>query len=189
MNLAGAFPDASLDEGFGPTAVDVAADHWVAALTTARDELGCTFFDFLSAVDEPHGIRLVCHVARLADEQPVEHLLVRTLVPHDRAEVSSVAAVYAGARWHERETAEMFGVTFLDDTGAPLELEGLLLPPGTDGHPLRKDFLLASRLDRPWPGAKEPGESDSSVGSSTPSRRRMRPPGVPAPEERGGSRG
>lgn len=187
--LAGAFPGATVDEGFGPVAVDVDPERWVEALTTARDALGCGFFDFLTAVDEPDGIRLVCHVARVGAPAPVEHLLLRTLVPHDRAQVASAAAVYAGARWHERETAEMFGVTFLDEAGRPLELEPLLLPPGFEGHPLRKDFLLASRLDRPWPGAKEPGESDSTVGAAAPSRRRMRPPGVPAPEERGGPRG
>ena len=191
MNLATAFPDDVVDEGFGPVAVDVAPDRWVAALATARDELGCRFFDFLTAVDEPEGIRLLAHVARTADTEPspVEHLILRTLLPHDRAEVASVAALYAGARWHERETAEMFGVTFLDEAGSPIELAGLLLPPGFEGHPLRKDFLLASRLDRPWPGAKEPGESDSSVGAASPSRRRMRPPGVPGPDERGGARG
>ena len=188
MNLTAAFPDATVDEGFGPTAVDVAPDRWVAALTTARDDLGFAYFDFLTAVDEPDGIRLVCHVAAV-DRRPVAHLLLRTLVPHDRAEVASVGSLYAGARWHERETAEMFGVSFLDEAGAALELEGLLLPAGFEGHPLRKDFLLASRVDRPWPGAKEPGESDSSVGSAAPSRRRMRPPGVPGPEERGGARG
>lgn len=188
MNVAAAFPDDVVDDGFGPVAVDVAPARWVAALATARDELGCGFFDFLTAVDEPDGIRLVCHLAA-AGARPVEHLLLRTLVPHDRAEVPSAAALYAGARWHERETAEMFGVTFLDEAGSPLELEGLLLPPGFEGHPLRKDFLLASRLDRPWPGAKEPGESDSTVGVAAPSRRRMRPPGVPGPEERGGARG
>ena len=70
----------------------------------------------------------------------------------------------------------MFGITFLGPDGEPLELAGLLLPPGYDGHPLRKDSWLAARQERPWPGAKEPGESDRDV---TPSRRRLRPPGVP----------
>jgi hypothetical protein len=34
---------------------------------------------------------------------------------------------------------------------------------------------------KPWPGAKEPGESDNGA----PSRRRILPPGVPSPEEWG----
>ena len=54
----------------------------------------------------------------------------------------------------------------------------LLLPDGFEGHPLRKDFVLAARAAKAWPGAKEPGESDGDVRSS-PGRRKTRPPGVP----------
>ena len=66
----------------------------------------------------------------------------------------------------------MFGIDFAGHE----PFEPLLLPDGFEGHPLRKDFVLASRVAKPWPGAKEPGESD---GEASPSRRRTRPPGVP----------
>ena len=152
-SLVEAIPSAVVDEGYGPTSVDVPPESWVTALTHARDVLGCAFFDFLSAVDEEEGLRLVCHVAAL---EPFGHLVLRTLLDKESPVADSVAEVYAGAGWHERETAEMFGVTFVAPTGEPLVLDGLLLPPGFEGHPLRKDFQLQSRLDRPWPGAKEP---------------------------------
>ena len=71
-----------------------------------------------------------------------------------------------------RETFEMFGVIF---EGHP-HLVPLLLPDGFEGHPLRKDFVLAARVAKAWPGAKEPGESDHG----SPSRRKTLPPGVPA---------
>jgi NADH-quinone oxidoreductase subunit C len=94
-----------------------------------------------------------------------------------------VAEVFAGARWHERETHEMFGIDFTAD-GSVLDLETLLLPDEFEGHPLRKEFVLASRVAKPWPGAKEPGESDAhAAGPRT--RRRARPPGVPDPDEWG----
>ncbi|MGH9251445.1 MAG: NADH-quinone oxidoreductase subunit C, partial [Acidimicrobiales bacterium] len=48
---------------------------------------------------------------------------------------------------------------------------------GFEGHPLRKEFVLAARAAKPWPGAKEPGEG--GPGAAAPSRRRMLPPGVP----------
>ena len=177
--------DAAFDDGFGPLTVDVPAEHWVDALLLARDGLDCSFFDFLTAVDESHpepadgledGFRIVCHVA---DHRAggVVHLIVRTLVPHDAAVLPSVVHVYAGARWHERETHEMFGVDFTVD-GDVLVLEKLLLPEPFEGHPLRKDFVLASRVAKPWPGAKEPGESEHAP-AGTPARRRMKPPGVP----------
>jgi NADH-quinone oxidoreductase subunit C len=88
-----------------------------------------------------------------------------------------LVAVFAGAAWHEREAAEMFGLEF---TGHP-GLEPLLLPDGFSGHPLRKEFLLPARQARPWPGAKEPGESDADLANPTARRRRRHtPPGVPA---------
>src|ERR671928_217635 len=94
----------------------------------------------------------------------------------DAADVSfgqlTVTDVWPGAAWHERETYEMFGVVF---DGHP-NLAPLLLPDGFEGHPLRKEFVLASRVAKPWPGAREPGESHSEDG---PKRRRMLPPGVP----------
>jgi NADH:ubiquinone oxidoreductase subunit C len=170
--------DASTD----PVTVDVAAEEWVAGVALARDELGCRFFDWLSAVDEGDGLRLVCHLAGHRTGE-VDHLLVRTLLPHEGALVASVAGVFAGARWHERETHEMFGVDFTDG-GEVLPLERLLLPDAFEGHPLRKDFVLASRVAKVWPGAKEPGESESTP-VPTRSRRTPRPPGVPAPEEWG----
>jgi NADH-quinone oxidoreductase subunit C len=170
--LLDAVPGATLDEAYGLLTVDVPVDGWRSAVATARG-LGWSILDFLSAVDEPEGFSVVCH---LAATDPFGHLAVRTLLPREAPAVASVAEEYAGAAWHERETAEMFGITFLDADDEPLELEGLLLPPGFEGHPLRKDHWLAARQEKPWPGAKEPGESDRDA---TPSRRRLRPPGVP----------
>ena len=163
------------DPGFGPLTVDVASPEWVDALVRARDELSCDFFDFLTAVDEqPDGFSVVAHVARHRVGQ-VDTVIVRTRVERATPVLASVAEVYAGARWHERETHEMFGIDFSGHEG----LDPLLLPDGFEGHPLRKDFVLASRVAKPWPGAKEPGESD---GDASPSRRRTRPPGVPDPD-------
>jgi NADH-quinone oxidoreductase subunit C len=79
----------------------------------------------------------------------------------------------------------MFGIEFTED-GAVLPLEGLLLPEEFEGHPLRKDFVLASRVARPWPGAKEPGESDERPRAAR-ARRRALPPGVPDPGQWPGS--
>jgi NADH-quinone oxidoreductase subunit C len=166
------------DNPFGPPhrVVDVADWHdSVAGLK--RD--GYTYFDWLSAVDEhPEGFRIVLHVARV---KPLDHLLLVTYVDREAAAVASISDVYAGASWHERETHEMFGIDF------GVDLDPLLLPDGFEGHPLRKEFVLASRVAKPWPGAKEPGESDAES-THSPSRRRIKPPGVPDPEDWGPQR-
>jgi NADH-quinone oxidoreductase subunit C len=179
--LVGLVPDdaeGAYDEGFGPLTVTVSALHWAEALTRCRDRLGCDFFDWLSAVDElAEGFAVVCHLARHRPGE-VAHLLLRTTLPREAPSLASAVGVYAGAGWHERETTEMFGITFTDAPEPPTR--HLLLPEEFEGHPLRKDFVLVSRVAKPWPGAKEPGESDEH--GASPSRRRTRPPGVPEPE-------
>ena len=174
---------ASAQVSFGQLTVDVPAAAWHDAALAVRDdsELGCGFFDWLSAYDAgEQGLAVVAHVWSVAHRH---HLRFRTFVPRDGASLPTLTDVWAGANWHERETFEMFGVVF---EGHP-NLVPLLLPDGFEGHPLRKDFVLASRVAKAWPGAKEPGESDQDLHAerSSPGRRRMLPPGVPSPDEWG----
>ena len=174
--LTGAGIAATLADSFGPVTIDVPTESWVAAHEVLRDAVGFTFFDFLSAADElTDGFRVVSHLADFWGGSHVEHLIVRTLIPRDKPVLATLSDVYAGANWHERETFEMFGITFEDHPN----LIPLLLPDGFEGNPLRKEFILASRVAKPWPGAKEPGESDHA---GAPGRRRTLPPGVPDSE-------
>jgi len=157
----------------GRACVDVPPEQWVAAATLARDDadLALTFFDWLSGVDAGDaGFEIVAHLWSV----PRRHgVLLRTTIARDAARLASLVPVFPGAAWHERETFEMFGVVF---EGHP-DLKKLLLPDEFEGNPLRKEFVLAARVAKAWPGAKEPGESESGA----PSRRRIRPPGVPDP--------
>ena len=155
---------------FDPPHRIVEANAWHDTLVELKAD-GYTYFDWLSAVDEEDGVRLVVHLLRL---DPWDHLLVAAFLEAG-APAQSVADVFAGAAWHERETHEMFGLAF----GEGEQPAPLLLPDGFEGHPLRKDFVLASRVVKPWPGAKEPGESDHDLRGKSPGRRRVKPPGVP----------
>jgi NADH-quinone oxidoreductase subunit C len=177
-------------DGQNTVCLDVPADRWHDALAWARDDLGLDFFDWLSAVDEPDvdppAVDVVAHLAASAALPSVDgagggvpRLLLRTRLDGGSPAVASVSDLWPGAAWHERETHEMFGVDFPGfDDGTGLGLRPLLLPDGFHGTPLRKAFVLAARVSKPWPGAKEPGESDEG---SSPSRRKMLPPGVPDP--------
>jgi NADH:ubiquinone oxidoreductase subunit C len=171
--------------GGGPgherAAVDVPPARWWAAIRAARDPgaLACDFFDWLSAVDElDEGFTVVVH---LWSTRRKHGILIRCRVPRDNPVVESVVDLFPGAAWHERETFEMFGITFARHP----DLRPLLLPPAFEGHPLRKEFVLASRVAKAWPGAKEPGESESGAAKRAP----MRPPGVPDPNEWGPLKG
>jgi len=161
--------------------VDVPVARWWAAVGAARDPgaLGCDFFDWLSAVDElDEGFTVVAH---LWSSRRRHGLLLRTRVPRETPVVESIVDLFPGAAWHERETYEMFGIAFARHP----DLRPLLLPPGFEGNPLRKEFVLAARVAKAWPGAKEPGESEAGVAKRAP----MRPPGVPDPNEWGPLKG
>ncbi|MEU7606981.1 NADH-quinone oxidoreductase subunit C, partial [Streptomyces sp. NPDC041003] len=191
MNLYDSLPDAAptvfgaeavAEFSYDVLTVDVPVGSWISALEIARDKLGCTYFDWLSAVDEPGtGFKICAHVASLENHR-VRRLLLRTTVPHSAPSLPSAVAVYAGAEWHERETYEMFGIVFTDHP----HLVHLLLPENFEGHPLRKDFVLAARVAKAWPGAKEPGEAHDP---DAPKRRQMLPPGVPDPNDWGPMKG
>lgn len=158
---------------FGTLTVDVPPAQWAAAARFARDDerIAATFFDWLSAYDDTDAGLAV--VTSLWSPARRHHLLVRTRVPREDGHLPTLSDLWAGADWHERETFEMFGISF---DGHP-NLVPLLLPDGFSGHPLRKEFVLASRVAKAWPGAKEPGESEHD----RPARRPIQPLGVPEP--------
>jgi len=155
----------------------VSPAEWIAAADAAREE-GYDFFDWLSAVDrtreEPPGFDIALHLLDVEAPGALRELLLVARLPAG-ADLPSLTGIFAGAAWHERETHEMFGieVTGFDD-GTGLGLRPLLLPDGFEGHPLRKDFYLAARVSKDWPGAKEPGQPHTGG----PGRRKMQPPGV-----------
>ena len=162
-------PDAEVASAHGVVTANVARERWVAAVAAVRDDdaLDGSFFDVLLGTDL--GDDLLEVVVRLWSVQHRHGVHLRTTCPADDPRVPSLTGVFAGAAWHERETAEMLGISFDGHPG----LVPLLLPDGFPGHPLRKAFVLADRLTSSWPGAVEPGESE-------PNPRRV-PPGVPAP--------
>lgn len=144
----------------------VEPQDWRSTLAAMRDD-GFEFLDFLAAIDREDHVEVVVHVL---DQTTGSHELLGTRLPADDASLDSITPIFAAAGWHERETAEMFGVTFVGhpDPG-PLLLRSTLGAP-----PLRKSTVLSARAVLPWPGA-----ADQGGGSPSPSRRRQRPPGVP----------
>lgn len=75
-------------------------------------------------------------------------LLVKVDLDDEDPTIDTISDVFAGADWHEREAAEMFGISF---TGHP-NLQNIYLPTEFEGFPLRKDFPLLARQVKPWPG-------------------------------------
>lgn len=150
---------------------EVLPEEWLAAVELLQAD-GFDYFDWLGCVDEigrQDCLRVVLVVRSLAQE--AEPRMLSCSLPRDAPRIHTVSDVFAGAAWHEREVAELFGVEFIGG-----DHRRLLLNPEFEGTPLRKDQVLAARTGMNWPGAKEPGEAEAS-----PSRRRLVPPGVPDP--------
>lgn len=165
---------------FETAKVRVDPAHWVTSLTAARDEFGLRFFSWLSAIDWANevaqGEKLSAAVeeryevmAAVGDLEEGHLVIFSTDISKDQAQIPSLVGVYAGANWHEREAAEMFGIDF---PGHP-QLQKLYLPDGFLGHPLRKSFPLLSREVKPWPGKVDvegmPGQGDDEPGADEPS--------------------
>lgn len=93
---------------------------------------------FISGVDQvEQGIEIVYSLWSYSKRHA---LFLKTLLPQTSLHVQSVTSLWAGADWHERETAEMFGVIF---EGHP-ELKHLLLDDDMEIHPLLKAHPLAA---------------------------------------------
>lgn len=60
-------------------------------------------------------------------------------------ELDSLANLYAGADWQEREQFDLVGVVF---KGHP-DLRRLMMPEDWEGHPLRKDYAISTACP-PW---------------------------------------
>lgn len=86
-----------------------------------------------SDATEPTGLLRLAYQFGCAGD-PDRHLLYADLMPDQTA--LSIAAVFAGANWQEREIFDMYGVFFSNHPN----LRRLLMPEDYSGHPLLKDF-------------------------------------------------
>ena len=137
----------SMQEKFGATLEEfrdevhlfVKPEQIVEALTVLRDEY---FFELLSALtasdywpQSAPRFHVVYQLTSLAKNLSMQ---LRVAVNGDVPHVPSATGVYAVANWRERELLDMFGIEF---DGHP-DPRRILMPEGTEGHPLRKDFPL-----------------------------------------------
>jgi NADH-quinone oxidoreductase subunit C len=136
------FPSLILEAGknaMGETTLTVPRDEAAFLLRQARQkpELGFDFLRCLTGIDqEAQGIEIVYSLLSYKNRHTVH---IKTLLPPDDPSVDSITPIWCGADWHERETAEMFGVTF---KGHP-NPKHLLLDDDMEIHPLLKAHPLA----------------------------------------------
>jgi NADH-quinone oxidoreductase subunit C len=135
------FPDARVRPSSDHPAFDVPIAELISVLKWLRGEQGYDFLTDITAVDWAEGVSprftVVYHLY-----STTHHQFLR-IAAHcaDDAEPAAPSAVelWPGANWHERETYDMFGITF---TGHP-DLRRILMWDGYPFFPLRKEFPLA----------------------------------------------
>lgn len=115
------------------------AEQIVEALTLLRDTHHFELLSALTAVDYYPQKNPRFHVVyQLTSLSQNLSLQLRVPVGETKPTVPTATRVYKTALWREREIFDMFGIQF---EGHP-DPRRILMPEGTEGHPLRKDFPL-----------------------------------------------
>jgi NADH:ubiquinone oxidoreductase subunit C len=104
-----------------------------------RDELAFEHASCVTPVDYLDHFTVVYHISSWTD-----HILAEVQVdlPRDDPTVDSIAPLWGGANWHEREAYDLMGIVF---KGHP-DLRRIMLPEEFRFHPLRKDFIVGRRV-------------------------------------------
>ena len=130
---------ATLEEFRGEVHVFVTADHIIEALTLLRDKYEFELLSAMSATDYYPQVSPRFHViyqlSSLAKNVTVQ---LRVPLNGDQPKIPTATGVYEVANWRERELLDMFGI---EAVGHP-DPRRILMPEGTEGYPLRKDFPL-----------------------------------------------
>jgi NADH:ubiquinone oxidoreductase subunit C len=143
--LVAQFPDGVFVESHGQAVVYVPRDEWHDVAAFLRDEQQFTQCVDVTAVDHlvsptratPVGVTAERFevVANFLSHVRNRRVRVIAQVPVDEPSVASIADLYLGVDFAEREVYDLFGIEF---PGHP-DLARILMPDDWVGYPLRKD--------------------------------------------------
>ncbi len=117
-------------------AVDPTLVREVSRIAKEDERLAFDYLRCLSVVEYDDYFQAVYHLYSTTKKHKV---VFKASASKDDPIFASVTPVWRGAEWHEREGAELFGVTF---EGHP-NPEHLLLWDGFEGYPGRKEYPFA----------------------------------------------
>lgn len=141
--LTAKFPEAVLsvheDQARGDLSVRVAASRILEVARFLHDDPSAAFdhiTDICSAdyPDDPERFEVIYHFLSLPHSRRIR---IKARVPEDDPAIDSVAGIWQGANFMEREVYDLMGIRF---KGHP-DLRRILMPEDyEEGYPLRKDF-------------------------------------------------
>jgi NADH:ubiquinone oxidoreductase subunit C len=129
------------------TEIRIAAGDVQDTLRALLDEpeFAFTILADLAGVDTGTEMQVVYHLWSATTSDWLRVICVG--LSRDDPRVPSVTSLWPGAEWMERETYDMFGITFEGNR----DLRRIYMPPDYTSFPLRKDFYL------PDDAARSPG--------------------------------
>ena len=144
--IAGALPEDVLETHVanGELALHVRSAAIIKVLTFLRDDSACLFKVLVDVcgADYPERAERFDVVYNLLSLRHNQRVRVK-LTTDEMTPVPSVVSVFSTAGWYERETWDLYGVTFSENP----DLRRIMTDYGFDGHPLRKDFPLTGYVE------------------------------------------
>ena len=144
----------------GEVTLTVSPDHYLAAMQTLRDAVGCKFEQLidLCGVDystygdvEATGPRF-CAVSHLLSVSLNQRLRVKVFcADDDLPQVPSVTSLWNSANWFEREAFDLYGIVFVGHE----DLRRILTDYGFIGHPFRKDFPISGHVEMTYDAERQ----------------------------------
>ena len=150
------YPDAILNvsDARGELTITVRKEGIYDLMTFLKNdsELAYNFLADVTAVDYSlmedvlmkHDYARFTVVYHLLATEKKERLRVKVPVHEKELSIPSMTSIWKVANWLERETYDMFGITFEEHP----DLRRILMPDDYEGHPLRKDYPLRGRGER-----------------------------------------
>jgi NADH-quinone oxidoreductase subunit C len=128
-------PAATFDETGEWLNILISPGEWHHFATLLRNSTG---FDFnflfcLTCIDWRTHLTMVYHLTSTIHRH---NIVVKANLDRTNPEIETVSDIWRTAEFHERETYELFGATFLNHP----DLRRLILTDDFEGWPLRKDF-------------------------------------------------
>lgn len=131
--------DATLEEFRDEVHLFLKAEQIVDALTLLRDKYEFELLSAMTATDyypqQSPRFHVIYQLSSIARNLTLQ---LRVPLNGDNPKLPTATRVYDVANWRERELLDMFGIEI---DGHP-DPRRILMPEGTQGHPLRKDFPL-----------------------------------------------
>ena len=136
----------------GEITITVAADRYLAAARTLRDDPSLRFeqlidlcgVDYSDYQNRPWEGPRFCVVSHLLSVTHNWRVRLKVFAPDDELPaVASLTEVWNGANWFEREAFDLYGILF----DGHVDLRRILTDYGFIGHPMRKDFPVSGHVE------------------------------------------